>query len=80
MRVGEHAIGRVEVLPALDRQRVAVRGGDADRGRTAHGQRADRVRHLRRRLAAELELLVRKPALVEDDDRAGFQTNDLLGV
>ena len=29
---------------------------------------------------AELDLLIRKPALVEQDDRAGFQTEDPVGA
>ena len=79
-RLGEDAVGGVEVLPALGRQCVAVRGRDPDRRSAAHRERPDRVRDLGRRLAAELDFLVRKPALVEQDDRAGFQTNDLLGA
>ena len=75
---GQDAVGGVEILAALGRERVAVRGGDADGRRPAHGERPDRLGDLGRRLAAELELLVRKPALVEQDDRAGLQTNDAL--
>jgi len=74
--VGEESIGRIEVFAALGRQRIAVCRGHADRRRAAHGKRPDRLGDLGCRLAAELELLVRKPALVEQDDRAGFQTND----
>ena len=70
--------GGVEVLAALGRERVAVRRGHADGRRAAHGERADRLGDLGRRLAAQLELLVRKPALVEQNHRAGFQTNDAL--
>ena len=64
-RLGEDAVGRVEVLPALGRKRIAVRGRNADRRSTAHRERPDRVRDLGRRLTAELDFLVRKPALVE---------------
>ena len=49
-------------------------------GRAADRERPDRVGHLGGGLAAELDFLVRKPALVEQDDRTGFQTNDLLGA
>ena len=44
-------------------------GGDADRGRAANDHRADRVGDLGRRRAFELDLLVRQPPLVEQDDR-----------
>ena len=54
--------------------------GNPDRGSAAHGERPDRVGDVGRRLAAQLDFLVRKPALVEQDDRTGFQTNDLLGA
>ena len=64
-RLGEDAVGGGEVLPALGRKRIAVRGRDPDRRSTAHRERPDRVRDLGRRLAAELDFLVRKPALVE---------------
>ena len=43
-------------------ERHAVRGGQADRGRTAHGQRADRLRHCLRGLAAQPRLLGRQRA------------------
>ena len=75
---GEHAVRGVKILAALGRERVAVGRGHADGRRSAHGERPDRLGDLGRRLAAELELLVRKPALVEQDDRPGFQTNDAL--
>jgi hypothetical protein len=75
---GQDSVGDVEILAALSRERVAVRGSDTDRRRPAHGERPDRLGDLGRRLAAKLELLVRKPALVEQDDRAGLQTNDAL--
>ena len=77
-RFGEHAVRGIQILAALGSERVAVRRGHADGRRSAHGERPDGFGDLGRRLAAELELLVRKPALVEQDDRAGFQTNDAL--
>ena len=73
---GQNSVGSVEVLAARGRECVPVRRGDADGRRSAHGERPDCLGDLGRRLAAELELLVRKPALVEQDDRAGLQTND----
>jgi hypothetical protein len=75
---GQDSVGSVEVLAARGRERVPVRSGDADGRRPTHGERPNRLGDLGRRLAAELELLVRKPALVEQDDRAGLQTNDAL--
>ena len=77
-RLGQDPVRRVQVLAASGRERVPVRRGDADRRSAAHGERPDRVGHLSGRPAPELDFLVRKPALVEQDDRAGFQTNDLL--
>ena len=79
-RLGEDAVRRVQILAARRRERVPVRRGDADRRSAAHRERPDRVGHLGGGLAAELDFLVRKPALVEQDDRAGFQTNDLVGA
>ena len=79
-RVGEDTIGGAQVLAVRSRERVPVRGSDADRRSTAHGERPDRVRHLGGGLAPQLDFLVRKPALVEQNDRAGFQTNDLVGA
>ena len=79
-RLGEHAVGRIEILPALHGQRVAVRGGDADRRRAAHRERPDRVGDLSGRLAPELDFLVRKPTLIQQDHGAGFQTNDAVGA
>ena len=75
---GQDSVGDVEILAALSRERVAVCGGDADGRRPAHGESPDRLRDLGRRLAPKLHFLVRKPALVEQDDRAGLQTNDAL--
>jgi hypothetical protein len=72
----KNSVGSVEVLAARGCERIPVRSGHADGRRPAHGERPDRLGDLGRRLAAELELLVRKPALVEQDDRAGLQTND----
>ena len=77
-RSGEDSVGGVEVLAALGRERVAVRRGHADGRRAAHGERADRLRHLRRGRAPKLDLLVREPALVEQDDSARLQAEDLL--
>ena len=58
--------GRVEILPVLGGQRVAVGGGDPDRRRAAHCQRANRLRDLCGRPALEVRDLVRQPALVEE--------------
>ncbi len=57
-------------LPAVYGEREAIGGGEPDRGRSAHGQRADRVRHLLGVLAAQPPLLVGQCALVEDQQRA----------
>ena len=57
---------------------MPVGSRDADRGRAAHSERPDRLGHRGDRLTAELDLLVRQPALVEDDDRVTIETNDPL--
>jgi hypothetical protein len=79
-RVREHPVCSVEVLVACRCERIGVCGGDADRRRAANSERPDRVGDLGRGRAPELDFLVRKPALVEEDDRTGFQTNDSLGA
>ena len=58
------------------RERQAVRGGNADRRRAAHGQRPDRLCELRRIGAAELDHLVGQAPLVEDDDRVVLEPDD----
>ena len=76
---GQQRCRRVfEVLPTRRRERVAVRRGDPDCGGSADGQRADRLRDVGGRAALELDLLVRKPALVEEDDAVALQPNDLV--
>ena len=56
----------------------AVCGGDADRGRAADGEHADRLCNLGGRLAAELDLLIREPSLVEHDDGVVLEADDLV--
>ena len=68
-RAREDALGLVEVVSAQRREREPVRGRDPDRGRAAHDHRPDRVGHLRRRRAANVDDLLRQPALVEENDR-----------
>ena len=60
--------GFIEVLPTCCRQRERVRSGDANRGRAANRQLANRLHDVRHRAALELDLFVRQPALVEEDD------------
>jgi hypothetical protein len=60
--------GFIEVIPACGRERECIGRGDADRGRTANRQLANRVHDIRHRAALELDLFVRQPALVEEDD------------
>ena len=68
----------VEVLPTLGRERVRVRGRDADRRCATDRQRPDRVRDLARRRADQLDLLVGQPPLVEQHDLPGFEPHDPL--
>ena len=58
------------------RRRVPVRRCDADRRRSTDRQRADRVGDLGRGAAAQLDLLVRQPALVEHHDRVVLEPDD----
>ena len=62
----------------LCREREPVRGRDADRGRAANRERPNRVGHLRRRGAAQLDLLGRQASLVEQDDGVRLEANDAL--
>ncbi len=59
------------------RDGVAVRRGDPDRRRSPHRQGPDRLGDVRRRAAFELDLLVWKPALVEEDDAVLLEPQDL---
>src|SRR5436190_8370982 len=79
-RRGEHRRRLVEVLPTRRRERVAVRGRHSDRGRTADCQGANCLGHLARRAAGELDLLVGKLPLIEQDDRVLLEPNDPLGL
>jgi hypothetical protein len=76
----EDAVRLVEILPAICGERVSVAGRDPDGGRATYGEHTDRLGDLGRALAAKLDLLVREPALVQQDDSASFQTKDALGV
>jgi hypothetical protein len=71
-RGGEHLLCLHEIRALERREREAVRGGDADRGRAADCERGDRVGHLDSGAAHELDLGVRQPALVEEDDPRGI--------
>ena len=51
----------------------------ADRGCSADRHRPDGIGHLRRGPALELDLVVGKTALVEDDHPVVLETQDLLG-
>ena len=72
-------VGGVEVLPTPRRQREPVGGGDADRGRAAHGQRADGVGDLGRRRTSQVDLLVGQPPLVEHHHGVQLEANDVFG-
>ena len=67
-------------MAELCRQRVAVRGGYADGRRAADGERAYRLRHLGGVPALELDFLVRQPPLVEQDDAAVLQADDVAAA
>ena len=79
-RCEQRAGGLVEVLADRGGQGVAVGGGNADRRRAANRQVPNRLGNLRGRLALELDLLVGKPALVEENDAVAFEAEDLFGV
>jgi hypothetical protein len=76
----EDVVGLVEIVAAGGCERDAVRRRDADRRGAAHDHRADRFRDLGRRRAPDLDFRVRKPTLVEQDDRVGFQAQNAFGL
>ena len=78
----EGPLREVDVLTPKRCEREAVAGGDTDRGRAPNRHDADRLRDLVRRRARELDLLVGKPALVEEDDPRAvlLQPHDVLGL
>ena len=63
-------------VATLGRERHAVRGGDADRRRPAHGEHPDRLGELGRGGAAKVGLLAGKQPLVEDDDGVILEPDD----
>ena len=77
-RLAQHPIGLGQVLPTRGRERIAVGGGDPDRRRAAHHHRPDRVGHLGRRAALDVDLLERQEALVEEDDAVVLEAQDPL--
>ena len=79
-RPGRREDGRspIRILAVRHRERVAVRGGDPDRGRAPYREGADRIRDLFGRAALELHLLVGQSPLVEHDDAVRLETDDAL--
>ena len=65
--------------PRERREREPVRRRDADRGRAAHRERADRLDQLGGGAALELDLLVRQAPLVEQDDARALGLDDPSG-
>ena len=80
-RRGKRARRSVEVLPPRARERQSVRSRDPDRGRAANRKLANRSDKLRHGRAFELDRLVRKTALVEENDLRAvlLVPNDVLG-
>ena len=76
----ENRVRGVEVLTARGSEREAVGAGDADRRRPADHHVPDRGGDLSRGAAAHLDLLLREPALVEQNDRAVLEAGDGEGV
>jgi len=76
----QHVRGLGEILTTRIRERVRVCRCDADRRSATDGHDADGLGDLARRAALELDLLVGKPTLVEDDDAVAFESDDLLGL
>jgi hypothetical protein len=72
--------GLVEVVAVCRSERIAVGGRDTDCRSATHHQRADGVGYLRNGSALDLDLLVGKPALVEEDDAVVFEAKNLFGV
>ena len=78
----EVPLGGREIVAAQRGEREPVGGRDADRRRTPNSKRPNRLGDLGRRGADEVDLLVRQPPLVEDDDarRVVLQADDRVGV
>ena len=70
-------MGGPEVFAPQRGERIAVGSGDADRGRAADREPADRLGDLGGRPAAQLDLLVGQPPLVEQDDSVPLEPDDL---
>jgi len=67
-----------EIVLARNSERVAVRRRDPDRRCSADRHRANRVGNLGRRTADELDVVVRQPALVEQDNAILLEADDPL--
>jgi len=77
-RGGERRGGRSAILALGGREGVAVRRRDADRGSPAHGERADCLGDLAGAAADEIDLLLRQPPLIEENDAVVLQARDSL--
>ena len=78
----KHPLRLREILAAQGRERETVGGCHADRGRAADRELCDRLCHLGGGTALELHLLVREPALVEEEDarRVYIEPHDPLRI
>ena len=70
-RLAQHAVGRLQVLAGRRRERVAVGGGDPDRGRAAHDHRPDRVATSAGRAAFDLDLFAGPEAAAGSSEALG---------
>jgi hypothetical protein len=71
-------VGSLHVLSARRGKRDPVRGRDTDCRRAPDDHRADRVRHLGRSAARDVDLFERQPPLVEEDDAVVLEPQDPL--
>lgn len=73
----QHRGSGVQILTTRRGEGIPVRRGDADRRRAPHRHAPDRLGDFSSRTAFELDLLVGKAALVEQDDAVVLEPQNL---
>jgi hypothetical protein len=78
--VTQHALSGEQILALRRRERVAVRGCDADGRRSPDRERPYRLCHVGGGATLQLDLVVGQAALVEEDDAVLLQPHNALRV